>query len=344
MAVAGAVAAVDGTGRPRDNPGQGRGRKRLRGPALLLAGIAVFGVLDANGKLLSGAYPVGQVIAMRYVVLLPVFFALRGLWPGLGGQFRTARPGLHALRIVSMMTSAASFFLGFRHVSLAEGYLVFFTAPFLTLALAALVLRESVPRAAWFWCAIGFGGVLVAVVPKLGGGGSLLGFAWVLLGTIGFAVTQTVNRQLKAEAGLAMLVVWPGLAGLLIFGPLAARDWVAPPALDLGMLMANGLLGGLAVVLTAAAYRHADVARLGPYGYAAMPVSVALDLAIWGRGPDMATLLGGALVIFACAMSERARRRTVLVDHGTSAGNRCVPSAISGKGVTARTAASRSGP
>ncbi|GGC32039.1 membrane protein [Siccirubricoccus deserti] len=316
----------------------------MKGPALLLAAIAVFGVLDANGKLLSGAYPVGQVISMRYIVLLPVFFALRGLWPGLGGRFRTAHPGLHALRIASMMVSAASFFLGFRHVSLAEGYLVFFTAPFMTLALAALVAREPVPRAAWFWCAVGFGGVLVAVVPKLGGGGSLLGFAWVLLGTIGFSVTQTVNRQLKGESGLAMLVVWPGLAGLLIFGPLAVRDWVAPPPLDLAMLMANGLLGGAAVVLSAAAYRHADAARLGTYGYAALPVSVALDFIIWGRVPDAATQLGGAVVIIACVMSERARRRTLSAAQGTSVGNRCVPSGINGKGVTARTAASGSGP
>jgi drug/metabolite transporter (DMT)-like permease len=317
----------------------------LKGPALLLAAIAVFAVLDANGKLLSGAYPVGQVISMRYLVLLPVFFALRGLWPGLGGPFRTALPGLHALRIASMMTSAAAFFLGFRHVSLAEGYLIFFTAPFMTLALAALVAREPVPRAAWFWCAIGFGGVLVAVAPKLGGGGgSLLGFAWILLGTIGFSVTQTVNRQLKGEKGLAMLVVWPGVVGLLIFGPLAVRDWVAPPPLDLAMLMANGLLGGVAVVLSAAAYRHADAARLGPYGYAALPVSVALDFIIWGRVPDTATQLGGAVVIIACVMSERARRRAALADQGISAGNRCLPSGSSGKGVTARTAASGSGP
>ena len=38
----------------------------MRGPALLLAGIVLFGLLDANGKLLSGEYPLGQVIAVRY--------------------------------------------------------------------------------------------------------------------------------------------------------------------------------------------------------------------------------------------------------------------------------------
>ena len=62
------------------------------------------------------------------------------------------------------------------------------------------------------------------------------------------------------------------------------------------------------MVLTAAAFRHADAARLGPYGFVALPVSVALDLGLWGVAPDPATLLGGAVVVFACVMSERARR------------------------------------
>ncbi|WP_235907883.1 DMT family transporter [Siccirubricoccus phaeus] len=311
----------------------------MKGPLLLLGGIALFGLLDANSKLLSGAYPMGQVIAMRYLVLLPAFLALRALRPGFGGAFRTARPGLHMLRAASMMTAAGSFFLGFRHMALAEGYLVFFTSPFLILALAAIALRERVPWAAWAWCLVGFAGVLLAVAPKLGGGGSLIGYGWVALGTLAFSVTQTVNRTLKGEAGLAMLVVWPGLLGLLLFGPLAVRDWVAPPPADLAMLMVNGLIAGGASVSTALAYRYADAARLGPLGYAAMPVSGLLDLLFWGRLPDWPTLLGAGVVIFACVMSERVRRRGA-ASQGMSGGKACAPSAPSGSGTTSRTALS----
>lgn len=281
----------------------------MKGPALLLAGIVLFSLLDANSKLLSGQYGVGQVIFLRYAVLVPVFLAARAIRPGFGGPLGTRRPGLHALRILAMMISAASFFLAFRQLPLAEGYLVFFTSPFLTLALSALVLREAVPRAAWAWCLVGFGGVLLAVAPKLGGGGGpLAGYLAVGIGTIAFAVSQTVNRRLRDEPGLVGVVLWPGLVGLLVFGPMAAAHWVPAPPLDLLQLGLNGLIAGAAVVLTAAAYRHADAARLGPYGFVALPVSVALDLVLWGVPPDPATLLGGAVVVFACVMSERARR------------------------------------
>ena len=281
----------------------------MKGPALLLAGIVLFSLLDANSKLLSGQYGVGQVIFLRFAVLVPAFLAARTIRPGFGGPLGTRHPGLHVVRIAAMMISASSFFLAFRQLPLAEGYLVFFTAPLITLALSALVLREAVPRAAWFWCLAGFGGVLLAVAPKLGGGaGPLAGYVAVFVGTIAFAVSQTVNRRLRDEPGLVGVVLWPGLVGLLVFGPMAAVHWVPAPPLDLARLGLNGLIAGSAVVLTAAAYRHADAARLGPYGFVALPASVALDLGLWGVAPDLATLLGGAVVVFACVMSERARR------------------------------------
>ena len=282
----------------------------MKGPALLLAGIVLFSLLDANGKLLSGQYGVGQVILLRHAVLVPAFLLARMLWPGFGGPLRTQRPGLHAIRVTAMLVSSASFFLAFRQLPLAAGYLVFFTAPLLTLALAALALREPVPRLAWAWCLVGFAGVLLAVAPRLAAGAEapLAGYAAVAIGTLAFAVTQTVNRRLRTEPGLAGVLLWPGLAGLLIFAPLAAQNWVPPPPADWLRLGLNGVIAGGAVVLAAAAYRHADAARLGPYGFVALPVSVALDLALWGLWPDPAMLAGGAVVVFACVMSERARQ------------------------------------
>ncbi|WP_240048204.1 DMT family transporter [Crenalkalicoccus roseus] len=314
----------------------------MKGPALLLAGIVVYGLLDANNKLLSGQYGLGQVIAFRYLVLIGLFLAARAVWRGAFGPIGTTRPWLHLLRALSMMVGAAGFFLAFRQLPLAEGYLVFFTAPFMTLALAATVLRERVPPAAWAWCAVGFAGVLLAVAPKLTGGGPLLGYLSVLMGTASFAVTQTVNRMLRDEPGIARILFWPSLLGILLYGPFALRDWVAPPPLHLAMLAASGVLAGAAVALTAAAFRHADAARLGTYGYAALPVSVALDLLIWGTPPDPMTLLGGAVVVVACLMSERARLRAA--GYGKPGGKRWAPSAPSGRAATERTAESGSGP
>jgi drug/metabolite transporter (DMT)-like permease len=283
----------------------------VKGPAYLLAGIVLFSVLDANNKLLSGQFGVGQATVLRYVVLLAILAPVMAIGGTGFGSVTTRRPWLHAVRTASMMVSVAGFYLGFRHLPLAEGYLVFFTAPFLTLGLAVLLLREAVPAAAWMWCAVGFAGVLLAVLPKLGGGGEWFGYLAILLGTAAFAVTQTVNRMLRGEAGLARILFWPSLAGIVLYLPLAVRDWVPPAPAELAQLVAGGVFAGGAVLCTALAFRSADAARLGPYNYAALPVAMLLDLAIWGVWPEPLTMLGAAIVVAACVFSERARRGSV---------------------------------
>ena len=70
---------------------------------------------------------------------------------------------------------------------------------------------------------------------------------------------------------------------------------------------------GAAILCTATAYRSADAARLGPYNYVALPVAVLLDLAIWDAWPAVLTVLGGVVVVVACLLSERARRRALTV-------------------------------
>lgn len=288
----------------------------MRGPVLLMAGIGLFGLLDANSKLLSADYAAAQALAWRHATLLVLLVGLRLAWPGAGGPLRTAHPALHAGRAVAMLCSGVLFFLAFRVLPLADGYLVFFTAPFLTLIFARVFLGEAVPRAAWLWSAVGFGGVLLALLPRLDGSGSAFGFACAALGTLCYAVNITINRRLKAESGAARLLFWPAVLGLGATAPFAAAHWVTPDLADAAALAANGLLAGGATLTLALAFRHASPARLAPFEFVALPWSVALDWLVFGATPSAPVILGGVVVAFACLMSERA------VIQATSSGKR----------------------
>lgn len=279
---------------------------RVQGPVLLMVGICLFGLLDANSKMLSGEYAVSQALFLRHATLLTLLLGLRLARPGAGGALRTGHPALHAARAVSMLGSGVLFFLAFRQLPLADGYLVFFTAPFVTLVFAQAFLREPVPRAAWLWSAVGFAGVLLALLPRLDGGGSATGFACAALGTLCYAVNITINRRLKAESGVARLLFWPAVLGLAATVPFAAQHWVAPGLGDAAALAANGVLAGAATVTLALAFRHASPARLAPFEFVALPWSVALDWLVFGQPPSGAVLAGGVVVAFACLMSERA--------------------------------------
>lgn len=280
----------------------------VHGPALLITSVLLFGLLDANSKVLAGQYPAAQALLIRHGVLLVLLLVARAVSPGVGGALATRHPWLHLLRGLCMLGSGVGFYVAVRHMPLAMVYLVFFTAPFLLLALSRLLLREAVPIAAWGWCGVGFGGVLLALLPQLGHGADWIGLAGALFATLCYAVNMIVNRSLRDEQGFARLLLWPGIICAVAAAPFAMEHWVAPDAIDWLRLCLNGIFAGIAAVSLAYAFRHAAPARLAPFEFVALPWSVALDYFIFGNLPAWPTLLGGAVVVAACVMSERARQ------------------------------------
>ena len=286
----------------------------FKGPLLLVGAMALFALLDANSKLLAGRYGADQVLVIRYGALLILLGLLRLVWRGAGGPIATARPGLHLLRAVCMAGSAYGFFLAFRDIPLAEGYLVYFTAPFFILLLATLVLGERNGGAVWFWSAVGFLGVMVAMFPAL----TLRGpsatipwhaYAWAFLGTMTYAGFLTISRMLRAEQNAARLIFWSSGPIFIAILPFAIADWVAPDARDWVALLANGLFAGGATLALAIAFSIDRAARLAPLEFTALVFALILDAAIWHLWPGAWTLAGATIVVFACLMSERASRR-----------------------------------
>lgn len=312
----------------------------VRGPVLMLAGIGLFGLLDASSKLLSSDHGVWQVLLVRFATILLGVALMRLIFPGWGGPLATAFPRLQAARALVMLGSAIFFFLTFSRLSLAEGYLVFFTSPFLVLACAALFLGEVPGRAAWAWCAVGFAGVAIGLAPGLlaeSGGAPLLGYVFAFCGTLCYSLVFILNRQLRHESGVARVLVWPALLGLIVLLPLGIWDWRTPSPLALAQMVANGLVVALASASLAEAFKHASAARLAPFGYSGLVWSVTFDLAIWGDLPGIPMLAGAVVVVLACVMSERAAQ-------GKPSGKSCSPSARSGSRVTESTADIGSGP
>ncbi|WP_242662590.1 DMT family transporter [Teichococcus deserti] len=280
----------------------------MQGSVLMLAALGLFATLDANSKLLSGSYTVAQVVLIRHLVMLALLFGARALRPNLGGELSTRHPWLHLLRAAAMLGSAVGFFQALREIPLAEGYLVYFTAPFMTLGLAALVLREAMPGRVWLWSGVGFSGVLVAMAPGLQAGGSLLAYAYALLGTVCYAAVLTINRSLRHEAGLSKLILWSALPGALVLAPFAAMDWVPPGAGDWLALSANGLFAGAATICLSVAFRRASVAQLAPLEFSALVWAMLADFLLWSTLPEVTTLAGGAIVVVACLMSQRVQK------------------------------------
>lgn len=279
----------------------------MRGPVLMLAALALFAALDTAGKLLAqDGFGFAQVVMLRYASVLPVAVALL-LWTRT--TLFDGATKLHALRGLAMLLASTGFYLAFASLPLAEGYLVFFTSPFLTMAAARLVLGEHISRAAWIWAAVGFAGVVIAVADGVGEGGAWHGYLAALLGSAAYAAVATINRMLRTTRGIAPVLFWPGLIGSLALGPAAVATWQPPDLPHLLLLAANSVFWVAATLCIVAAFRHAPAARLAPLEYTALLWAVAIDWLLFAHPPATHVLIGGTVVVLACLMSERAQHR-----------------------------------
>jgi drug/metabolite transporter (DMT)-like permease len=304
----------------------------------MLAGIGLFGAMDAINKTLSEHHTVWQALTVRFITLLTLVFLLRLVRPGWGGSLASRHKRVHAARAVAMLCSAVCFYKAFTTLPLVEGYLVFFTSPFFVMAMAATWLREAPRPAAWAWVAVGFGGVAIGLAPGLAGGlgGAAIGYAWAFAGTLCYSSVLVLNRQLRGDPGLISVLVWPAALGLVAVLPAGVSGWTAPTPLTWTLMLANGMLVGVATGALALAFRHATASRLAPFSYSGMVWSLFYDYAIWGHLPGWSMVVGAAVVVFACAMSERANQKP--------GGKSWVPSARSDKGVADSTAERGNGP
>src|SRR3546814_14574937 len=77
---------------------------------------------------------------------------------------------IHALRSLFVAMMALGFFWALARLPMAEAIALAFVAPLLALYMAAIFLGERIGRRSIAASLLGFGGVLVIVAGKLGGG------------------------------------------------------------------------------------------------------------------------------------------------------------------------------
>jgi drug/metabolite transporter (DMT)-like permease len=174
----------------------------------------------------------------------------------------------------------------------------------MTVALAALVLHESVGRRRWVATLAGLAGVLIiaspgslALDPALG-----IALAGAFAGTVSVLATKRLATQ---ESAAALMIAYTGALTLvtagpafLVWRPLAAEDW--PVLLSIGLLAQAGQYCFLR------AYRLADAAFLAPFGYLQLILSTAVGLVLFDETPTLSLALGAAVILASTIVLARS--------------------------------------
>jgi S-adenosylmethionine uptake transporter len=296
---------AESTANPLDLPQQGI--------AFVLAGVLVFSVQDVVIKVLSGNFPMHELVAVRSALaLLPLLVVVH--FEGGLDLLRTRRPGLHLLRSGCQFLAYTCFYMALAALPLADAVALAFSAPLFVAALSGPLLGEPVGPRRWLAVAFGFLGVLIMLQP----GVALIDPAAVLAtaGALFYALSLIMTRRLGATdrgstmafyttafylvagtlVGLAI-----GRGGLLREGHASlaflTRAWVLPQGRDLLLIGLLGAISAAGFYFLSQAYRLARAATVVAFEYVAVPLSILWGYLVWGDLPGAHTLAGMALVV-----------------------------------------------
>ena len=269
------------------------------GIGLQLSALLLFVAMDTLFKLLTDRYAVPQLAWARFVfsmLTVWVFFAIttRGRLP-----WRSRAPGLQALRSMLLCGCTLFFASALVFLPLADTTAVNFAAPLLTVALAALLLREQVTPLRWLGVLLGLAGVLVAVRPPFitGAGAAHPAYLLPLGSAMLYAFYQILTRRLAALDDPRTTILHTGVAATLATTLMLPFVWQPPTAGDWALLAANGLLGGVSHGILVLAYARAPASVLAPLSYSQLVWAGLAGFMVFGEVPDRWTLLGAAIIL-----------------------------------------------
>jgi drug/metabolite transporter (DMT)-like permease len=267
---------------------------RLRGIALVCAGMFCFAAMDTVNKLLARGLPALEIAWGRYFGLFVLMTVI--LAPRFGLRLlRTRKPGLQIMRGVVHTVSATMAVVGLGLLPLADAAAIVNLQPLVIIALSAPMLGESVNGKRWIAVVLGFVGVLMVVRP--GGDANLAGAAAMLAGCILGAVYLIQTRQLGlSENPMASLYLptFIGSAGLSVLMPIV---WVTPAHwLQWAGFSVTGFLGGVGHYFMIRAYTAAPPSTLAPFNYTYLAWGIVASWLVFADPPSWLTLAGIAVI------------------------------------------------
>ncbi len=264
-----------------------------RGVGLYLGAVGVFSSMDAVTKLLVTGLPTLEVMWGRFgfhlLVMAAALRITRGPLP-----WRARKPGLQVVRSLSLALCNLLFALALRAVPLADATAINFVGPVITVALAAVWLREPVGWRRWAGVIVGMAGVLIVLRPGAGMRDpmGLYAFASACV----FAVYQILTRQLAGRDSAQTTILHTGLWATVATTLVLPLVWVWPGWIPLSLMFLLGALGGFGHYLLVLAYERAPASLIAPLGYCGLLFAVTYGLVLFGELPNVA-MLGGAAVI-----------------------------------------------
>ncbi len=277
-----------------------------RKPVLMTSlGVLLLSCMDAAMKSVSAAYPLAEVIGLRYaagtVASCMVFGAAREALPG-GAALKR-----NLLRAVVVLLTAGAFFTAIARLPLAEAISLTFLAPFFTALLGYLMLGEPVAAQLKLGIVFGLIGVCVIGAGQRGNAqhaADLVGIGAALGCAFFYALSNVLIRRSKGADSSLTIVMLSNIFVFLLAVPVMIAGWQAPTTPHMAVFALSGLLGTAGHFCLAWSYARAPAGSLGVLEYSAFLWASLLGFAAFREVPSPFTVAGAGVIIAACVLSS----------------------------------------
>ena len=287
--------------------------KTILGIICVMIGMGTGSLMDTMIKLLSGDYPLHQIVMARSVVAIILTLFIVRLEGGLH-LLKTSKPLLHLLRGILIVIANMSYYVALSSMPLAEVAAIFFVSPLFITALSVPILGEHVGWRRWVAVIFGFAGVVIMMRPGL----SSFSYTSLLpvLAALAYAITQITTRRLGATDVASVMSFYIGLTFIFIAGgfwiavgdgsyagdygvemDFLLRAWHWPNTKDAAIMVGIGLLVTVVGYMLSQAYRVADASVVSPFEYVALPLAIMWGYIFWRDVPDAQSMLGIVLIV-----------------------------------------------
>ena len=274
--------------------------------SLKVVSALIFAVMAVQVRYLGAAYPVGQVVFFRSAFAIVPVIVIYAWRRELEAAVRMGRPFGHVGRGLTAIGAMFCNFSALARLPVVDATAISFAAPLITVAMAALLLRERVRIYRWSAVIVGFVGVLVMLVPHLDPAGAALASAgegigafFGLSGAFFNAGSVIQTRHLTKSESTSSIVFYFSIIcalGGLVTWPLG---WNLPSARELAALISIGFCGGLGHIVLTESYRYAPASLVAPFDYTSMLWALVLGYLAFGELPTALGFLGGAIIVAA---------------------------------------------
>lgn len=199
-------------------------------------------------------------------------------------------------RGICIAVTATSVVNAISHIPLADLYGITFSAPFISVCLAYVLLKEQVGWHRWLAVIIGFIGVFILVGPQFNK--MNVGIIFAISAALSIAAGTIVIRKVGNKEYLPLFVLYPFIGIFLTNAPLAIGHFNLPSLPVLGGFAASSLFVMGGQMFTTYAISHAkSTASVAPFVYVQVIWGTIFGFFLFGDLPTLTTIIGLIMIV-----------------------------------------------